>query len=537
MVPLFLVGFMATGKTTVGRQVAAAHGRRFVDLDDVIAAREAAPAADLVARDEPSFRAAEAAALAAVVRDAAADPAVVVATGGGAAAHGDNLDRMRDAGLVVALTAGLDTSRARAAGGPARPLLDAAAADLLRRREPAYRRAHAAVATDHDDPHGVAARITPLLAAADRLGARRRDATLVALGDRSYPVVVEDGALDGGLVAGHLPAGVTRVAVIADDDVARLWAEPTVAALRGAGLDPVVVTFPAGEASKTLATHGALCARLIEHRLDRRSAIVALGGGVTGDLAGFVAATLFRGVPCVQLPTTLVAMVDSAIGGKTGVDLAAGKNLVGAFWQPRAVIACLPWLDTLPVRERRAAFGELWKYGVLDGPPTWDAVAGLAGWARGAAPAERGAVTAVIRRAAAYKAWIVSRDERETLGERALLNLGHTVGHAIEAAAGWSRLHGECVALGLIAAARASSALVGAPADLERRIATAIADVGLDADVDPWLTDAVLARIAVDKKRAGDRVGFVAVRDLGRCDVVEVELDELRRILRRREPL
>ena len=524
MRPLFLVGFMATGKTTVGRLVAAASGRRFVDLDDVIAAREGAPAGELVARDEARFRIAEAAALDAVIAEAAADPAVVVATGGGCAAHGDNVERMRRAGLVVALTATVDTSRARAKGGPRRPLLDAAggAEALLARRAPAYRRAHAAVATDDDDAAAVAAKVGHVLAAAARAG--DRDATFLALGERTYPVIVEPGPLDGALVAAHLPPATTKVAIVTDDHVAPLWADATAAALRGAGLDPIVVTIAAGEASKTLATVERVAAELVAAGLDRRSAIVALGGGVVGDLAGFVAATLFRGVPVIQLPTTLLAMVDSAIGGKTGVDLPAGKNLVGAFWQPRAVIACLPWLDTLPPRERRAAFGELWKYALLDGEATWRAV-------------EHGPLEEAIARAVAYKAWIVGRDERETRGERALLNLGHTVGHAIETAAGWRLLHGECVALGLVAAARASVALAGAAPALEARVIAALTATGLDADVDRWLTDDVLAGIAVDKKRAGSRLGFVAVRDVGQGAVVDVEVAELRRILRPPKPL
>ncbi|MCB9574224.1 MAG: 3-dehydroquinate synthase [Kofleriaceae bacterium] len=316
--------------------------------------------------------------------------------------------------------------------------------------------------------------------------------------------------------------------------MAPLWGDAVATALATVlGTPPTVLTFPAGEASKTLATFDHLCHRAVAAGLDRSSAIVALGGGVVGDLAGFVAASLFRGIACVQLPTTLVAMVDSAIGGKTGVDLGAGKNLVGAIWQPRLVAAALPWLDTLPVRERRAAFGELWKYAVLDGEGTWAGVEALAGWARGDAPADPAVLARVIRRAAAYKAWIVGRDERERSGERALLNLGHTVGHAIEGASDWRLLHGECVALGLVAAARVSVALGLCDPDLEGRLAAALAGTGLDADVDPWLRDDVLDGLAVDKKRSGRHVKFVAVRKVGRCEVVAVEVTELRRILRR----
>src|SRR5690606_2167838 len=199
-----------------------------------------------------------------------------------------------------------------------------------------------------------------------------------------------------------------------------------------------------GETAKSLGSFGALQELLVGAGLDRTSAVVALGGGVVGDLAGFAAATLYRGVPCVQVPTTLVAMVDSAIGGKTGINLDAGKNLVGAFHQPSLVLCDPDLLATLPARERRAAFGELVKYALLDGDELMARVDALApaaaaeSWA-GAPPG----LTGVIRRCAAIKAAIVACDERERGGERALLNLGHTVGHAIEAAAGYGALlHG-----------------------------------------------------------------------------------------------
>jgi shikimate kinase/3-dehydroquinate synthase len=525
MRPLFLVGFMATGKTTVGRLLADAVGRRFVDLDDVIAQREGTPVAELVARDEPAFRRAERAALQALVDEG--DPGLVVATGGGAGADATNMELMRKAGVVVALTADLAESRRRAtSSGGRRPLLergDDAIAALLERRTATYRRAHAAVSTDDAEPDEVARHVRAVAVAAARVpAARLADTTFLALGERTYPVVVCSDELDGHLIASHLPPRTTRIAIVTDANVGAAWGAKTEAALKAVGLDATTITVPAGESSKSLATFEDVCGRLVAAGLDRKSAILALGGGVVGDLAGFVAATLYRGIPVIQLPTTLLAMVDSAIGGKTGVDLAGGKNLVGAFWQPRAVIACEPWLATLPERERRAAYGELWKYALLEGGDTWTAVANHS-------------LPIAIRRAVAYKAWIVSRDERETRGERALLNLGHTIGHAIESAAGWQLLHGECVALGLVAAARVSAAIAGADPALEQRVVDALAATGLDADVDRWLTDDVLGRIGMDKKRTGDRIGFVAIRDVGRCEVIDVAVADLRRILRRAE--
>jgi 3-dehydroquinate synthetase len=256
--------------------------------------------------------------------------------------------------------------------------------------------------------------------------------------------------------------------------------------------------------------------------------IVALGGGVVGDLAGFVAATLFRGIPVIQVPTTLVAMTDAAIGGKTAIDLPAGKNLVGAFHQPEMVWCNPTTLRTLPERERRAGFGELWKYALLDGRDLWAAVDACTTWAAGGELPPQ--LREVIQRSIAYKAAIVGRDERERTGHRALLNLGHTVGHAIETQAGLH--HGEAVGLGLIAACRVSAALQLCAPSLELEVVGALRRTGLPAELDPYLTDDVLARIRVDKKRTGDNLYFISVREVVACEPVAVAITELRRILR-----
>jgi 3-dehydroquinate synthetase len=224
-------------------------------------------------------------------------------------------------------------------------------------------------------------------------------------------------------------------------------------------------------------------------------------------------------------------MSDAAIGGKTAIDLPAGKNLVGAFWQPRLVGCALETLATLPGRERRAGFGELWKYALLDGPALWTDVVTCAGWAAGPdatppPPELRG----VLERAIAYKAAIVGRDEHERSGHRALLNLGHTVGHAIEAATGM--LHGEAVGLGLIAACRVSAAVCGTRRDLEHEVVAALRASGLPGELDPYLTDDVLARIGVDKKRIGGNVRFLVIREVGVCEPAEIAITELRTILR-----
>ena len=353
------------------------------------------------------------------------------------------------------------------------------------------------------------------------------DTLNVELGSRSYPILIDAGLISRPEVYEAL--GARDVLIVSNTTVAPLYLRPLRAGL--GARRALEVILPDGEAHKTLANAARVLDVLIANRFGRDCAVLALGGGVVGDLAGFVAATLFRGIPVVQVPTTIVAMTDAAIGGKTAVDLPAGKNLVGAFWQPRLVACATDTLRTLPARERRAGFGELWKYALLDGRDLWRAVATCAPWAaagEGAEPPYE--LPDVIDRAIAYKAATVGRDERERTGHRALLNLGHTVGHAIESATGM--LHGEAVALGLVAACRVSAAVAGAAPELGTEVAAALADSGLSNDIASYLTDDVLARIAVDKKRIGRKLRFIVIREVGRCEPVDITVDELRRILR-----
>ena len=559
MDPLFLIGFAAAGKTTVGRRLADRAGRRFVDLDEVIAEEAGEPVPALVARDQDRFRKIEAAALRYLIDDAdRAGDGPIIACGGGAAAHGSNLDRMRAAGLVVTLAIDPKTAVERAGDAGTRPLFQRpfrSIVELAESRDPHYRRAHALV--DAGQPlDRVVDDVATLAARYHALGEQRREVILVGLGERSYPIAIQPTLAE--VLAPHVPAG--RAVIITDDRVAPHWLAALRAALGPAHAEAPVCTVPAGEASKSFATYQALCEQLIGLGVDRTTTVVALGGGVVGDLAGFVAATVLRGLPIIHVPTTIVAMTDSAIGGKTAIDSAAGKNLVGAFWQPRAVLAPLETLATLPVRERRAGFGELWKYALLDGEDMWTAVESCADWAAAPDPAVAGAAVLaagggataadaaarlaaaredlpealpdVIRRAAAYKAQVVVRDERETRGLRLLLNLGHTLGHAFETAAAGALLHGEAVALGLVAACRVSHRIAGCPAELEERLVEALTRSGLSADFAPHLQEKAWDALSLDKKRVGSMVRFVAIKDVGRCIPVEIELAELRRILR-----
>jgi shikimate kinase / 3-dehydroquinate synthase len=535
MDPLFLIGFPAAGKTTVGRRLATQLKRRFVDLDDVIASEAGESVPALVAREEASFRKIEAAALRYVIEEAERnDDGPVVATGGGAAAYGNNLERMRAAGLVVTLAIDAKLAVERAGDSGTRPLLARpwrSIVELAESRAAYYRRAHALV----DASQSVDRVVDDILAISARfqaLGAQRREAVVVGLGTRSYPIALQTTLVE--VLAPHRPAG--RAVIITDDNVAPLWLAPLRAALADHHADAPVCIIAAGEASKSFAGYQSVCEQLIGYGVDRSTTVIALGGGVVGDLAGFVAATLLRGLPVVHVPTTLVAMTDSAIGGKTAIDGAGGKNLIGAFWQPQAVVAALETLTTLPARERRAGFGELWKYAILDGETMWSAVERCAHWAARGGPVPE-SLAEVIRRSASYKAEVVVRDEHETKGLRLLLNLGHTIGHAMETAAAGELLHGEAVALGLVASCRVSARVAGGSSDLEDRLVEALSHCGLATDFEPYLQEKAWDALSLDKKRVGTAVRFVTIKEVGRCSAMQIELSELRRILRPAGPV
>lgn len=538
--PIFLIGFMGTGKSTVGRALGGELGLPFVDLDRVIEEDAGKSIAEIFADDgEPQFRSLETAAL---TRLASQGPAVV-ATGGGAPEHDQNLETMRRSGLVIALDASLEEVGRRIGDDASRPLWvrdESAVEELYRRRQPVYRRAHAVLRTEGRGVAETARHVGRVVSVAGRIERTYLPGTtVVALAESDYPVVVDCDLLTncGEQIARSLGA-TTGVAIVSDDNVAHHYLDPLRDALRRAGV-PVscaVVVAP-GERSKSLAEFGRLCQELVSAGLDRHSAVLALGGGVVGDLAGYVASSLYRGIRLLQVPTSLLAMVDSAIGGKTGINLESGKNLVGSFWQPELVLADPDVLATLPRRERRAAYGELLKYGLLDGDELLVEIEELAPALGGETwpPGEehRNRLARVIRRCASYKAWVVGVDEREVSGERALLNLGHTVGHAIEAASGFEEVvHGEAVGLGLIAAARISHRLGLAAVDLEPRVRDAMLRAGLDTDLERYLRAEVLERAKVDKKRTGARIGFIAISEPGKCSKVLLEADELFRTLR-----
>jgi 3-dehydroquinate synthase len=350
-------------------------------------------------------------------------------------------------------------------------------------------------------------------------------------GDRSYDISCGAGILDslGGLV---VRAGANRTVVVADSSVARTHASRVVASLHAAGIEAPVLEVPSGESSKSIAAAGRLWNEFARLAVDRRTHAVAVGGGVVGDLAGFVAATFARGLSLWQVPTTLVAQVDSAIGGKTGINLEGGKNLVGAFWQPCGVIADIETLATLPEREFISGLAEVVKYGmILD----VDFFAWLERNAAALLARQPDAVEHAVERSAALKAEVVSRDEREITGARAALNYGHTFAHAYEAAAGYGTLlHGEAVSIGMTRAARLAAALGRLPEAAVDRQDSLLASVRLPVAPPPGLRDpdALMEIMGRDKKTLDGRLRFVLPDAIGHVDLVDgVPGDLVRRIL------
>jgi 3-dehydroquinate synthase len=336
----------------------------------------------------------------------------------------------------------------------------------------------------------------------------------VPLGNRQYEIWIGQDLLRRlGSACQKLGLG-RRCAIVTDTRVGPRYLQPALSALREAGFEPACVTVPAGERSKRVEMAARCYDRLAAHRLERGSFVVALGGGVVGDLAGFVAATYLRGLAWVQVPTTLLAQVDSSVGGKVGVNLRAGKNLVGAFHQPRLVLCDLATLSSLPEREYRAGLAEVIKYGIIRD-------ARLFRLLERQMPAliarEPRRLATVVKRCCEIKAEVVGHDETES-GLRAILNFGHTLGHALEAISGYGRyLHGEAIAIGQVWAARLSIRLLGLPAGEARRIQDLLASAGLptEARLSRRAQAALLAAMRHDKKVQGGVVRFVLLRRIG----------------------
>jgi 3-dehydroquinate synthase len=372
---------------------------------------------------------------------------------------------------------------------------------------------------------------------APRSGGESRTVT-VALGARSYPIHIGPGLLERSAEMIAAAGDWRQCAVVTDETVAGLHLATLQESLSRAGLAVEPVVVPAGEASKSFAQLGPLCEALLSRGIERGDTVIALGGGVIGDLAGFAASILRRGVALIQAPTTLLAQVDSSVGGKTGINTPQGKNLIGAFHQPRLVIADTTTLDTLPARELRAGYAEIVKYGLLGD-------AGFFAWLEengaGVLAGEPAARAHAIEQSCRAKAEIVAADEREA-GQRALLNLGHTFGHALEAWAGYSGdlLHGEAVSIGMALAFKLSERLGLCLPGREQQVRAHLRAAGLPVAIRDLAAagrslpepDELIAHMMQDKKVARGRLTFVLVRDIGAAFTThEVTRSELERLL------
>lgn len=365
----------------------------------------------------------------------------------------------------------------------------------------------------------------------------------VELGERRYVIEIGAGLLDrvGPLCAPLMPA--RRAIVVTDANVAALHLERVMASLDGADMRAESVVVPAGEGSKAYDAFGRLMEALLDRRPDRGTVLLALGGGVVGDLTGFAAAVLLRGVDFIQIPTTLLAQVDSSVGGKTGINTRHGKNLIGSFHQPRLVIADIAALDSLPRRELQAGYAEVVKYGLIDDAPFF---AWLETHGQALLDGDRAARIEAVARSCAAKARIVAGDERETGDLRALLNLGHTFGHALEKETGYGAdlLHGEAVGIGMVMAFDLSAALGLCPAADAARVRRHLDAVGMATspraipgdNARAWDAARLLDHMRADKKARDGRITFVLARGIGAAFVARgideaPALDTVRRAL------
>jgi shikimate kinase/3-dehydroquinate synthase len=515
---LVLTGFMGTGKSSVGAEVAARMERDFLDMDALLEAEFGKPVSAIFAEEgEEVFRAAEAQ-LAQRLGEASN---LVIATGGGALVNPHNRAALAQHGVIVCLTATVDEILARLGEASGRPLLagdDEArrtrVRDLLHQRRHAY----AAIAHQVDTTNRTLGEVAALVVEAFAADEEAPGMTRIPVHnpDGVYDLLIGEGLLShaGRLLAARgVQVGV--VAVVSNPNIFAAQGERLLASLRTAGFAPIVHLVPEGEEHKTFATVGEMYGAFAAAGMDRKCAIIALGGGVVGDMAGFAAATWLRGVPFVQCPTSLLSMVDASVGGKTGVDLPQGKNLVGAFKQPAAVIMDTQVLETLPAAEYRSGLGEVIKHGVIGAPELFAQLETYG------PTSMKHLVTNSVR----VKVRLVEEDPFEK-GNRAWLNLGHTFGHAIEQASEYGLRHGECVAIGMVAAAQMSLAVGLCSAETAARIEQLVTHLGLPArvpaDIAQGMSVAIIrAFMGQDKKRAAGKIRFVLPRAIG--DVVTVD--------------
>lgn len=533
-----LVGLPGSGKSVIGKRLAHRHAATFIDLDERIESASGRSIPEIFADDgEVAFRALERSAIADLgPADREPDVRRVIATGGGAIVDPRNRWALYRGRTTVWLGGRPEVLAQRLRRSPhVRPLVSGrdpigTIRDLANRRERFYAAAHihqSGVAEVHGVVDAIEERLPKAMTAA------AGGTTLLRATTSIGRIVLGDGILVEALAAELEALGARRAIVISEPGAWEAVGERAAAGLRERGWAVERVLLPQGEASKRLSVVESAGSELAGLRVERSEPLVAIGGGALGDTAGFVAATYLRGIRFIQVPTTLVGQIDAAIGGKAGVDLPEGKNLVGAFHQPAAIVIDVAVLRTLPERQLRAALGEAVKMAVLGDERLFELLEAQGSAIARCDPAAfaSGAVAELVERAGWAKVEVVIADERErgATGGRIALNLGHSLGHAVEAAAGYGGLlHGEAVAYGLRAAARIGVEVGVTPPERAERIGRLLDALGLATEPLPYSLEAILAHLATDKKHAGGRLRWVlptadgiVVRDDIEVEVVE----------------
>ncbi len=512
---IVLVGLMGAGKTAIGKRLAAQLGLPFYDADHEIERAAGMTIAEIFrTHGEAYFRTGEKR----VIERLLAGGRIVLAPGGGAFMDPETRRTIRERATSIWLRCPLPVLLQRVQGRTHRPLLNngnpaATLARLSAERSPIYAQADIIVDGSEDPLHVTTNKVINAL---NNYQAPHR--IEVQLSQSNYDVLIGPNLLrrSGALLVPVLPQ--PRCVIVTDENVAKLHLPTLQQSLAETGITHSALTVPPGEPSKTLQTWQYLVESLLEQKVDRYTTIIALGGGVIGDLAGFTAAATLRGLPFVQIPTTLLSQVDSSVGGKTGVNTARGKNLVGAFHQPLMVIADTASLHTLPQRELRNGYAEIVKSALIGDAAFYD-------WceANGAAMLDGGdtLLAEAIARTVRFKASVVAGDERETKPNngRALLNLGHTFAHALEAETGYGStlLHGEAVATGLVLATHLSAQLNLCPQEDVSRIAAHITQTGLPPRIAGLNAEHLLAHMKQDKKMRGGKLTFILTKGIGRA--------------------
>jgi len=552
---IFLVGLMGAGKTTIGRALAKKLNKRFVDSDHEIESRTGATIPVIFEIEgEESFRKREAD----VIRELSAQQGIVLATGGGAILRAETRAYLKQRGTVIYLRAGINQILQRTGRDKNRPLLQTAdprrkLEELSRQRDPYYREvADFVIETgrpnvqflvqailsqleltpkpiaDADAYTTAASTVTPAQPAASAEPAMTAStfapvALQVELGERSYPITIGHDLLSAPALLTRHVAG-KRVAVVTNDKVGPLYLPRVRKLLEDAGKQVTEIVLPDGEEQKTWASLMKVFDVLLAEKCDRKTTLVALGGGVIGDLTGFAAASYMRGVPFVQIPTTLLSQVDSSVGGKTGINHPLGKNMIGAFYQPQAVIADTATLHTLPSRELAAGLAEVIKHGAIIDAPFFDWIEANIGKL---VAKDNAALAYSIQRSCEIKAEVVRQDEREG-GLRAILNFGHTFGHAIENGLGYGQwLHGEAVGCGMVMAADLSHRLGYIDAVSKDRLTALVKAAGLPVVAPDLGAARWLELMEVDKKNEGGAIKFILIKPLGQPLITNVPQDLL----------